>query len=512
VRSPAIGVAVALGIAAVAVIALRRDGGGSDVSGPGTDAVTLAARPVGLGGTRSATVRWIVAAGGAVPELNQVQIEQDVGLVAEVLAAFGPGRVLFGAGAGSPSVQVLAPELERDAVLEALGDLFSPRGGRNARYRATTIPVDGEATARTVSAALEEGLAVEGAPLLVVLAGHGSRGETARDNTVDLWGQSSLSVGELGAMLERGRRGARVIATTCYAGGFAELAFAGADASAGEAAASRCGLFATTWDLEAAGCDPNPDRAAQEGYALHFFNALRGRDRDGRPVGRVLDLDGDGTISLLEAHTRVRMVSEAADVPTTTSERWLRAVAPETGPSSPVALPEDDALIEALERRLQPGPGEASVFVRLQRLEDRIEAMMRALEDAQAHEDATYRAAAASVLARWPVLDDPWHPDFVTTLTRDRASIAEHLETDEALITWRKARDHVDRRTHDVAELRRRAAWFERLARAHETRALAGRLHAVGGSAWEAYLELLACERTVVSSATRGVLHSSATR
>ena len=43
----------------------------------------------------------------------------------------------------------------------------------------------------------------------------------------------------------------------CDAGGFGELAFRAADPEQGPAETARCGLFATTWDRVAAGCDPN---------------------------------------------------------------------------------------------------------------------------------------------------------------------------------------------------------------------------------------------------------------
>jgi hypothetical protein len=129
----------------------------------------------------------------------------------------------------------------------------------------------------------------------------------------------------------RGTRPVRVVLTSCFSGGFAELAFAGADAGKRELAAGRCGLFAATAEREASGCDPNPDRAAQEGYGLHFLQALQGRDRAGAVAA--IDLDGDGKVSLLEAHARARIASAGIDVPTSTSERWLRATPGAAGAS-----------------------------------------------------------------------------------------------------------------------------------------------------------------------------------
>ncbi|MCA9706099.1 MAG: hypothetical protein KDK70_09650, partial [Myxococcales bacterium] len=293
------------------------------------------------------TPRWIAAAAGALPELNQVSLEQDMALVAEVL---GPGgRLLFGAGPGSPTVQVLAPPTERDPVIALLGDLFAPRGSRDVRYRETRLSHAEPASADRVLAAVDHALAGGPEPLLLYLGGHGELGDEPRHNTVSLWAQSALTVADLAAHLDQSPRPVRLVVTTCFSGGFAELVFREANPALGESPTERCGLFAAPWDLEATGCDPNPDRAAQEGYGLHLLEALRGRDRHGEPLpADTLDLDGDGRISLLEAHTRARIASTSADVPTSTAERWLRHAAPEQGPQQEVALPEEDALIEAL--------------------------------------------------------------------------------------------------------------------------------------------------------------------
>ncbi|MEZ4382149.1 MAG: hypothetical protein R3A79_12435 [Nannocystaceae bacterium] len=444
------------------------------------------------------SLRWLVVGGGSLPESNQVSIEQDLALAAEVFTG-APGVVLFADGAGSRTVQVQreSPGPD-DPVAQALGDLFAPRGGRGARYRETTLEVGGEASGEAVLAALGAALAAPGdGPLLLYVAGHGEIGASPRDNFIDLWGLTRLHVHELAAVADAGSRPLQVVSTTCFSGGFAELAFAAAEPTAGAAPTPRCGLFATTWDLEASGCDPNPDRRAQEGYGLHFLNALRGRDRDGGPLpAAALDLDGDGVISLLEAHTRARIAARGIGVPTTTSERWLREVAPAGGRVGAVALPEEDAVIAALREELELDGGELTAAAStLAEIEASIDERKAALADAQAVEDAGYRRAAAALLRRWPVLDDPWHPDFHDMYDRSRSEIAAHLEGDPSYRAYLDARAAVDDLQGEIADLRGDAARYERLARAIETRALAERLAAAGGPAWERYRELLACER-----------------
>lgn len=467
-----------------------------EVTGPPSTRREAAAAPLDEAalGESLARASWLAIGGGAWPEATQVQIEQDVGLAAEVLGA--GGVVLFGAGAGAPVVQVQRPTAERDPVGVALADLFAPRGGRDATYRAPRIHVDAEATATRVLGSLDRALGKGGEPepLLVFIAGHGEMGATAKDNVVSLWAASSITAAELATTLDRAARPARVVVTTCFSGGFAELAFAGGDEAAGATTAPRCGLFASTWDLEASGCDPNPDRGAQEGYALHFLGALRGRDRDGAELPlATLDLDGDGSIGLLDAHTRVRIASGGVDVPTTTSERWLRASAPTHGPSVELAMPEEDAVIAALGERL--GIANTDASSRLADLEASIAQAQDEVDRTRAAENEAYRAAAAELLARWPILDDPWHPDFAAVFRGQRDAIGEVLDRSPHWAAYVAAREAAGLAAGAHGDLAVRAAPVERLVRAIETKALGERLAAERGPAFDTWERLRTCER-----------------
>jgi hypothetical protein len=438
--------------------------------------------------------RWLAAGGGSTPEFNQVSIEQDLGLARTVLGA--GGLLLFAGGRGAHGVQVESTAAVADPLVAQLADLFAPRGGRTSSYRATTLEVDAAATVDNVQTAMAAATATaDAAPLMIYLAGHGVPGATPGDTAIDLWGQASLRAVDLATTLDAGARAVRVVVTSCFSGGFAELAFVGADAQ-GPPARGRCGLFAATAEREASGCDPNPDRAAQEGYGLHFLNALRGRDRDGQPLARAaIDLDGDGRVSLLEAHTRVRVASRGIDVPTTTSDRWLRAKVPGLrGRSTAAALPEEEAVIAALAGELGDELAARAALVRAQT--DMSEVTGR-IDQAGAAEDTAYRRAAAEVLARWPVLDDPWHPDFAATLAAGRTAIAAHLQASAAYAEYQAARAAGEAAQTEMGAALSRSARLERLVRAHETRALAGRLKARGGADWQAYAALLACERWV---------------
>jgi hypothetical protein len=443
-------------------------------------------------------LRFLVIGGGATPESTEVSLEQDVVLAGRVLR--GPGSVFFAGGSDALSVRTLDPTLDTSSVLVRVGELFAPRAGRGSRYRKSSI-----AALPARRAVIEQGLArslaqAAGDPLLVYVASHGEQGETPRDNRVVLWGGDALSVAQLDAATHAAPRPVRYVIASCFSGGFAELAFERADARAGVTQAARCGLFAGTWDRETAGCDPNPDRRAQEGYSLHFFHALRGEDRDGQPLAAgTLDLDGDGRIGLLEAHTRARIAGVSIDVPTTTSERFLRHV--QKAPAAkrkldPKLLPEEHAVRVQLGARLGLLTRRA-VEDRLAVLDRRLDELDRALSELELVLDEKHAALSALLLARWPMLDDAYHPDFAPALARDAARIRTLLDASPEARAYDDLAEQLAQLDERFSQAQAEEAVALRLLRAYETLELASALAARGGQPWASYTQLLECERWV---------------
>jgi hypothetical protein len=94
------------------------------------------------------------------------------------------------------------------------------------------------------------------------------------------------------------------------------------------------------------------------------------------------------------------------------------------------------------------------------------------------------------------VLDDPWHPGWVETFSRDRQAIHDALTESKAYAAWLAVRRDQDRLETDLWVARRRMATFERLLRALDTPRLAAQLRTQGGEAWRRFERLLACERS----------------
>ena len=159
-------------------------------------------------------------------------------------------------------------------------------------------------------------------------------------------------------------------------------------------------------------------------------------------------------------------------------------------------MPEDDAVIRVLGEQLGL-VGAAAVRKRAEELDAKLSAADDRVSAQESREAGRYDALRAALLGRWPVLDDPWHPDFPATVSEHRAAIRDFLRTSPEARAYRAADEKLDRLWQRYDQLRTAAALVRRLQRAHENRILAGRLRAAGGPNWDYYQRLLTCERSV---------------
>jgi hypothetical protein len=480
-------------------------------------------------------LRWLAVGGGSDPLSNQISLAQDLQLATSLLS--GRGLTLFASGPGAQvSVSMNAAEEERAAptpretaktsapkraaakpsslgrgtaradlvrASTELAALLGPPGALHVRYQPTSLAIDAPATRDHVLDALRGALeagSAQSAPLLVLAASHGERGAVPRENALALWGGWSLDVQDVAAVLDGfvDARPTRWVITSCYGGGFAELAFVGANPQQGSRSAQHCGLFAAPADDESSGCDPNPDRQQQESFTIHFLAALRGRDKSGSERLGELDLDKDHRVSLREAHAWARIHSRSFDVPTTTSERYLREVTRPFEGAHEGAEPdvEERSVVTALAGELEL-EDERRAREKLQELDRILADAAGLLDDAQQTADDSYYALRVALLERWPLLEHSWDPRATELVTQQAASILALLTESELAHGNQLAARELDEASaqHDAVRVAR--ARVLRLVRAFETLRLASALKRQGGPKYLHWQELVACERYV---------------
>ena len=439
---------------------------------------------------------FLLIGGGADPDSTHVSMDQDLHALQGAL--HGKGVTLFAAGRDIASVQRLR-EGEDRSLRGRLAGIKELRELRRADLALPSLHVDGPARAEEFVFALDSLLARTG-PLLLWFSTHGGGGEHPAMSTLPLWGQFAVSVGGLAEMLDEGERETRFMITACHGGGFAEMIYRGAEAEGGYAT-KRCGFFATPFNDEAAGCDSNPDRGAQESYAKHVVTALS---------DRASDLNRDGRVTLREAHTVARARSRSIDRPFATSDYLLAQLdlvpgddsdAPAEDPARDTELTyEERWLILALSHELGLRD-RAAADARFEELETELDALDLQSRELESNIDDAYALLRISLLERFPWVDDPWRADYSRRLDENAPEIEAVLGSSIAE-RYRRTVAVLQALLSDHDERRAEWAQVDRLLSAYATRDRASVLRARGGEDFAAFERFLACERATLDEAS----------
>lgn len=283
-------------------------------------------------------LRTLIISGGPDADYNQYAIESNARYV-EKLTAKGPQRVLFADGKRtSRTISTLEPpaNVREVTVLNWILDELSPED--KTVFKAPTLKrLDGDAQPKTILREVKNLAqnAKNGERALLYFTGHGSEGRRGGffgflglpdyDNTLYNGWHGDVSMHQLAASLQNWPEKVplTLVMVQCHNGGFANLIWQGGESSQDVWARDFCGFFATTGDRLAAGCTSEVDERNYQDFTTHFFAALSGISRDGRPVTGA-DYDKNGAVSGLEALAYTHLHDNSIDVPLCTSDFYLR--------------------------------------------------------------------------------------------------------------------------------------------------------------------------------------------
>lgn len=433
----------------------------------------------------------IIFGGGSSPDSNQASIEAHVAALGRVLEGKKP-EILFAAGTDARTVQV------RSAIADPAGDLLSAILGDGAPsgvdYRPSSLR--GSAASREALFAALERSRENSAGTIVFGAGHGLPAEDEHPAVISLWGaDGDLGVDVLARVLDAGprRAPAAFVLGQCHSGAFADLMYVAGDPKRGLAKPVRCTLAAVPGDRPASGCTADVNDPSARAYLAVIALGLA----DPRA-----DLDGNGAISLSEAHAFARIEDETVDVPVSSSEAWLRKRIGETkAPKMSFdrlvarARPEEKAVLLGLKPSLRP-VSISAVESALQKLDDKIEALDRELQSLEKTHDRARREARAWILSRWPDLVNPFSAAARSLLASRASEIASALEKSEVYPGFASSTQAINAKAEQIETLDLEAARLERWHRAAMNVVLEEELRKKKDRAGINGLEaLLACER-----------------
>jgi hypothetical protein len=269
--------------------------------------------------------------GGDGPLNSQVQIEMNAVWIEEMLRKQGHEmRVFFTDGqVQNPDVVThKSPAKNQATPLEPLTRILGEYGNNYLSFRNHQLPnVEASTEASGLTAMLKKAFAAmpSGDRVFFIYQGHGSWEADSRNNALKLWNHTRLSAKEFEGLLGTLDPGVqfRFFFPQCYSGAFLSLADARSLAHNDSAQAKQCGFTAVSANEMSEGCTVSIKVGDYRDYSTYFFAALDGKTRLGELVTRSADEDGDGKVSLHEAHLYSLDNAYSTDISRSTSEDFL---------------------------------------------------------------------------------------------------------------------------------------------------------------------------------------------
>jgi len=279
----------------------------------------------------------ILIGGGYNLNGSQGQIELNVQWVQNVLKKAGMPVITFFTDGDDPAPDVHylhdnAKDAESNAIdqlaeqLEPIARLFENHLANQRRYRNHSIDdVSGSTSADALTTSINDILISNpDDPNLFVYNGHGSQSASSTDKvTLELWNDTHITAADFHSLLSRSKAANRFVFTQCYSGGFHRIAYENPEEGLKLASPTRCGFTAESAYRLAEGCSASINTDDYRDYTTYFFAALDGYDRNGSILPVETDTNGDGHVSLREAHFYTIENAHSTDLPRSTSEDYL---------------------------------------------------------------------------------------------------------------------------------------------------------------------------------------------
>jgi hypothetical protein len=456
---------------------------------------------------------WIIG-GGPTPGASQAQIELNVKWVIDSLRSVDKNAVFHvyfanGKDSGKDIVSWLEqPTGENDLV--PLARVFGAEEATHEVFRRHQLPyVIGGTEAVALTKELERGFSAlgPGDRMLLIYNGHGLQDEgNGTGHVLRLWNETRLSVRDLERLLGvvHPEVPVRFLFTQCYSGGFLHVIRPGGAREGALASGKRCGFAAESEDRESEGCSPSIKIGEYRDYTTYFFAALSGKSRLGSPVAGDVDRNGDGVLSLHEAHLYVLRDAENADLPRSSSEMYIERWQPwylrwvDTG-----SVPDNEygRMAGELAAKLGLSLGAGSIAGQIKSNRGNLAKGTEALklEKSRVRERAGVieKILQKEVLLRWPEAGRPYTRGYVTFLGNEvqdaRRFILGHPRYSELV----RCQDRLTEIDREIVKLDRAAARLDMVLRLRRlARILEQFQRHASESEKQEYAQLAGCERS----------------
>jgi len=465
---------------------------------------------------------FLTIGGGESPTNNQVSLEKNVLYLQRFLSDSGlgsiPHEIYFANGKETGrDIQFIDPTTPAPKVNQLLAQIFDREDGLDASYRAHSIPgVKGAANRAAIGGwfnSIGPKLAA-GDRLFIYFSGHGGAGKPARNTTFALWSEGAMPVKEFIGLLDKVDPKVQVvlIMVQCHAGGFADVIFKDGSAGMNIVPANRCGFFATTPERMAAGCTADIEEDNYREYSTYFWAALYGKTRTGQAVRRP-DYDGDGHVSLAEAHAYVQITSDTIDIPLATSDVFLRSCSKLGNKDRPDLLAAEDDVEKLVEAAT---PSQKNVIEQLsaqlelkqdrrlgetKALAEKLDKERKGIDKRKVQNEmrGLRGQIQSAVKQRWPELSNPWHPKTIAIMQKEADDVIKAIEKHPRYKRFDELGNELGRLETRSTDLERKWVKCQRLMYVLESVARAANLEKVANQdLQERYKEIVGSEGCVL--------------
>ena len=385
--------------------------------------------------------------GGPTPYESQVSIELNTRWIRDIIERHHPAAVMHtlytDGNAAGVDVRSWSQVADEPGIHHPLARVFGAETENGYRYHSSRIAeAVGPSDYATVTSTLETILARSraGDELLLIYQGHGAYAPDTDNNNLRLWGGRRLTVTELEALLSEASPGAtvRFVFPQCFSGAFTRLMYNGAQEENGLAEGRRCGFVAQQEDLASEGCTDSVVTGEYRDYSSYFFGALDGKARDGSPLAGNPDRDGDGVVTLREAHFFTLENAWSVDFSRSTSQDYLEHWHPWYLRWVPFS-PEPDNVYSDIAAQIAarsglPGEGPSPVAeaeTRLQKLDGVIVGLKQERQDLKQQIRAARKTIQRQLAMHWPAIHSPYTAGFREIMVQELPAVEQFILAQE---------------------------------------------------------------------------------
>ncbi|MFT5466643.1 MAG: hypothetical protein ACI8UO_001743 [Verrucomicrobiales bacterium] len=479
----------------------------------------------------SAKDYFLTIAGGYQPTANQISLEKNVIFYRNVLERAGleeaTHSVFFANGdSQNRDVQFEPTDAKIPKAQGLMARLLGSTKYQSLAYREHELTnLAGATTEENIAKWFDENAPKmqPGDRLIIYATAHGgaSKDKAKEHNTtLFLWNRRTINVNQLQTHLEKlpEEVGTTLVMAQCHSGGFANSIFEGADTDEPDFERPVCGFFSTVHSRLAAGCTPDADEEDYDEFTSHFWAAINGQTRTGKPI-QSADYDKNGAVDFEEAFAHTAITSRTIDIPIRTSGTYLRARSrylhedreneqlleqkSEYAGILALARPSEEAILEELSAHLKLTADHR--YAQAERLANELEAKRKRLkaqmDEGKKRSEALKKTMQRELKEQWPELANILTEQSIRLMTTESEAFVKAVEALSQFEEWVKLLNEHEKISGERFTLEKEWALHIRFMRTHNNVVLAKNLRVLGDeTAIERYELILDAERGMLGS------------